>query len=180
MIRVAMKTQSDIEDYLFWCADRYISYRPRTEYELRRYLTQKLKKKQLIEEHEQEVYICKIFKKLAAEGRLNDAQFLEWFVDDRQYFRPRGLRRLKQELTQKGIKKDLIDTYFSTHVIDEVPHIIDILSKKFFLYGQQPQAHLLTTSRPDPFIQKIINHLLRRGFSYDAIKTAFEEFIKKK
>ena len=164
-----MSTQ-DIEDYLYWCADRYLSYRPRTEFELRRYLTQKLKQKKITDEDAQKKFLIKILHRLTEEDRLDDKKFIELFVDDRQYFRPRGKRRLIDELTQKGISKDLIETYFSNHEIVELPIITEILNKKLRHFEEI-----------DPTLrQKIINHLLRRGFSYSNIKLAIEEFIKKK
>lgn len=164
-----------IPDYLYWCADRYLSYRPRTEYELRRYLKRKLIKQEVADADEQTKYIDATIQKLYDEERINDENFVRMFVDDRQYFRPRGKRRLVLELKQKGVADPLIEDYFSENIIDELPLITSIIQKKLFFINPQSQDEI----EPDDQ-KKITNHLLRRGFSYSNIKLAFEDFIKKK
>lgn len=164
-----------IPDYLYWCADRYLSYRPRTEYELRRYLQRKLIKQDVVDADKQTGFIDATIQRLYDEKRIDDEKFVKMFVDDRQYFRPRGKRRLVLELKQKGIADPLIEDFFSQHIVDELPLIISIIQKKLFFQNHLSQDNI------DPDQQKkIINHLLRRGFSYNNIKLAFEEFIKKK
>lgn len=167
-------SDKDLYDYLYWCADRYLSYRPRTEYELRRYLTQKLKKRDIADSDEQTIYVDAIIQKLYAEHRIDDEKFVPMFVDDKQYFRPHGVRRLKMELKKKGISPTLIDNYFLSHTINEVPLIISIIQKKFFL------NNIDHTSLDPKTHKKITDHLLRKGFSYSNIKLAFEEIVKKK
>jgi regulatory protein len=169
----------DIHDYLYWCADRYLSYRPRTEYELRRYLKRKLYSRDIVDPDKQEEYIGVIMKKLNEEDRLNDEKFLKMFIDDRQYFKPRGKRRLVLELKQKGVADPLIEDYFSTHTIDEVPIIISIIQKKLF-FDNPTNSQSENPEIDQELRKKITNHLLRRGFTYDHIKLAFEDFIKKK
>ncbi len=169
---------SAIEDYLYWCADRYLSYRPRTEFEIKRYLTQKLKKKEIFDSEEQQQFLDITISKLYEEDRLDDKKFVDLYVEEKQYFKPRGKRRLINELKQKGVAADLIDTRFAEHDIDELPIIIAILQKKFFLQGVSDNvAELLSDQKTRG---KITNHLLRRGFSFHNIKLAFEDFIKKK
>jgi regulatory protein len=168
-------SDQDIFDYLYWCADRYLSYRPRTEFEIRRYLKRKLYSRDIIDPDQQEEFLEKIIEKLTEEERLDDGKFLKLFVDERQYFKPRGKRRLVLELKQKGVPNPLIDEYFASNNVDEPPLIRDILKKKFFLMGPQDESEI-----DQKTIQKITNHLLRRGFSYANIKLAFEEFLKKK
>ncbi len=168
-------SDQDIHDYLYWCAERYLSYRPRTEFELRRYLKRKLHSRDIIDADDQEPFLNATIKKLAEEGHINDEKFLKMFVDDRQYFRPRGKRRLVLELKQKGVAEPLIEDYFSGHTLDEVALITTILQKKFFFLNIKDASDL------DPkTMKKITDHLLRRGFSYSDIKLAIEEFVKKK
>lgn len=169
----------DIHDYLYWCADRYLSYRPRTEYELRRYLKRKLYSRDILDQDQQEEYIDTTMQKLNEEGRLDDEKFLQMFVDDRQYFKPRGKRRLVQELKQKGLTDPLIEEYFSTHSIDEIPLITSIIQKKLF-FDNPTNSQSQNPTIDQDLRNKITNHLLRRGFTFNNIKLAFEDFIKKK
>ncbi|MBP9816146.1 regulatory protein RecX [Candidatus Woesebacteria bacterium] len=168
-------SDQDIHDYLYWCAERYLSYRPRTEFELRRYLKRKLHSRDITDADEQEPFLNTAINKLAEEGYINDEKFLKMFVDDRQYFRPRGKRRLVLELKQKGVAEPLIENYFSDNNIDELPLIANIIQKKFFFLNIKDASEL------DPkTMKKLTDHLLRRGFSYSDIKLAIEEFDKKK
>ncbi len=172
-------SNQDIHDYIYWCADRYLSYRPRTEYELRRYIKRKLHSRDIVDPDQQEEYITATIQRLNSEGRLNDEKFIQMFVDDRQYFKPRGKRRLVQELKQKGLADPLIEEYFSTHAIDEVPLVVKIIQKKLF-FDNPTNSQSENPEIDQGLRKKITNHLLRRGFSYHHIKLAFEDFIKKK
>ncbi len=78
----------------------FLSYRPRSEKEIRDYLN----KKELKEEEKE-----KIIKGLREEKLVDDLEFARWFLEQRQNFRPKGSYILRQELRQKGIDQKIID-----------------------------------------------------------------------
>lgn len=77
----------------FNLAINYISYRPRSEWEVRDHL-----KKKDCED------IDTVIEKLKKIGQINDDEFAKWWVDQRSTFRPKGSQMLNLELRRKGIK----------------------------------------------------------------------------
>src|SRR3989344_6604171 len=79
---------------------KFLSYRPRSEKEIR----DKLKKKKASEET-----INKIILRLKENNFINDEEFVRWWIEQRTNFKPRSLRLIKMELKQKGVSNDLIE-----------------------------------------------------------------------
>ena len=75
----------------------YLSYRQRTEYEVRR---------KLIDRGFGEEIIEGAMKRLEAVGLVDDDAFIAAYVRDRVAHRPMGVRRMAQELYAKGISRD--------------------------------------------------------------------------
>ena len=149
-------------EYLRRRLDRFFSYRPRSEFETRRYLQRKLVQKNILDSVEQEQIIKTLLAEMSHMELINDEQFARWWIDERTYFKPRGARRLKHELLEKGIHKDLIDKQLSKSNLDEVKLIREIIIRR----------HI------KEFNDKLIKYFLRRGFSYENIKKAIEELDK--
>ncbi len=80
---------------LFNGALNYLSYRPRSEWEIRRKLKFKTK---------DQVMIDSIIEKLKKIGQVDDEAFAKWFIDQRQTFRPKGKKMLAWELQKLGVK----------------------------------------------------------------------------
>ena len=74
----------------------FLSFRPRSEFEVRQYL--KRKKAENVD---------KIIDRLRELGQINDEEFTKWYLDQRKTFRPKGRRALQAELYKKGIKTKL-------------------------------------------------------------------------
>lgn len=144
---------------------RYLSYRPRSEREMIRYLATKAKKNKKIDEK----IINAVIFSLKQQKLINDDKFVAWWVETRSYFRPKGTYALRAELLAKGISKDTIDKYFEEEKIDEPE-----LAKKVLLKKERILGGLNSEER----FKKSISLLLRRGFPYSIAKKAFEEFNK--
>jgi len=134
----------------------FLSYRPRSEKEVRDYL----KKKKIDEEITEEI-IDKV-KKL---GYINDLEFAHWWVEQRSTFRPRGKRALRVELRQKWIAPEIINEVLNS-ITDEVFLAQKAIQKKMEIYKKLP----LRESR-----QKAVAYLQRRGFSWETIKKVLNE-----
>lgn len=78
---------------LFNRALNFLSFRPRSEWEIRRKLHGE--KPELVEI---------VMEKLKGIGQVNDEEFAKWFVDQRNTFRPKGKLAIKQELARVGVK----------------------------------------------------------------------------
>lgn len=75
------------------CAINFISFRPRSEWEVRQRL--KLKKYENIDE---------VVAKLKEIGQIDDEKFSVWWLEQRSTFRPKGQRAINMELARKGVK----------------------------------------------------------------------------
>lgn len=138
-------------------AYHFLKFRPRTEREMRDYLIRKKTPADLIE---------KIIDKLKESKFIDDREFIKWWVDQRSYFKPKGQFILKQELLRKGIAKDTIDDFFD--------NIQDNNEEGLAVKALEKKRPSLERLKGKERYQKAINFLLRRGFSFDSAKKAFE------
>lgn len=125
-----------------------LSYRPRSVAELRGRLLRRGFDLTLVGE---------TMERLQRMGVVDDAQFAQFWVENRQSHRPRGGRLLNAELRAKGIDREVID--------DVLP---DAEQEDAAAYqAAQRKAHSLQGLAWPEFRQKLGNHLVRRGFGYD-------------
>lgn len=81
-------------------AYRFLSYRPRSRFELENYFKKKKVSPKVID---------LILTKLEEGNLVNDQTFAAWWVDQRCQFRPKGAVILRQELVRKGVAREIID-----------------------------------------------------------------------
>ena len=86
--------QSEKESF-FQKATNFISYRPRSEKEVRDYLKRKQKTKKKLKKVQNEKITNQIIKRLKKNKFLDDREFAKWWVGQRLEFRPKGKIALK-------------------------------------------------------------------------------------
>lgn len=147
-------------------AHHFLSYRPRSEKEIKTYLRRKLLKETAKNKNK---IIEEVINKLKDQQIINDQKFAKWWVEQRINFRPKGTYVLKRELFSKGINKEDVDEVLST--IDEISVARAVIKKKSKIIKEK-----------DPFIikKKLIGYLQRRGFSWSTIKSVVDESLTKK
>lgn len=165
MTRSNKTDEKEVYGILLQRCIRLISLRPRTEKEISVYLRRQEKKIGGNDE-----LFKGINKELKEKGLIDDGQFIKWWVEQRSYFKPKSMFVLKSELIQKGIKRNLVDKYFSKHMLDEQALASRLLQKK--------RNSLERLGKREQF-KKAVNFLTRRGFSYGIAKKALEDFVKK-
>ena len=133
---------------------RFLSYRPRSEAEVRRYLQGKAVSPTIEEE---------VIERLTRAKLLDDLAFARYWVENRESFNPRGLRMLRYELRQKGLSEDIIAQALTD--LDEEESAYQVALKR----GRR-LAHLDQVS----FRKKLGAYLLRRGFPYEVVNLAVE------
>ena len=141
---------------------RFLSFRPRSEKEIKDYL----KKKKIGEETQKMV-----LKKLKKANFLDDREFTLWWIEQRMTFRPSGKRLLEYELRKKGVDKEIIEEFFATGLYPsfEFKMALKAAKKKFSSYQKLPGFE---------FRKKITAFLARRGFSWEVIKEVIESLNK--
>jgi len=133
-------------------ATTFLAVRPRSIAEVRRRLQRGKFDSATIE---------RVIQRLQELDYLDDEAFARYWVENRETFRPRGLRALRYELRQKGIADEIIDTILK----DVSPEV----SARAALAPKVRQwKHLEWTE----FRKKATQYLARRGFSYDVIRGA--------
>ncbi len=150
---------------------KFLSYRPRTEKEVRIYLekrTKLFKGNIAIAILDLKRITEKILKKLEDMGLIDDKAFVAWWLEQRTTFRPRGKQALRMELRQKGIAESLVDEMVGR--VDEIQLAQKIAQKKLKSYQKLDQK---------VFRQKMVAFLSRRGFSWETIKTVLEQLSQK-
>ena len=136
-------------------AFHYLSLRPRSVAELRRYLHQKSFDKQVIE---------RTVDRLHELDMLNDLEFARYWVEQRETFKPRGRVALGYELRQKGVDRSLIDVVLSD--VDEDDAARRAAAKRARRWRHHDR---------DTFSRKLSQYLQRRGFHYGTIKPVVQE-----
>lgn len=127
----------------------YLSYRPRSELELRRYLGQKGHAPETIEA---------TLAKLRDYHYVDDEVFAQAWIENRQKFRPRGPRLLRAELRQKGIDRETVDQAIEDVAGEEREQALEAARRK-----------VATVKAADyqEFGRKVGGFLQRRGFAPD-------------
>jgi regulatory protein len=136
-------------------AYRYLSYRPRSEAELRG----RLQKRGFDDEDIDAVVI-----KLNEQGLVDDLAFSRFWKDNRESFSPRSQWLTRMELRKKGVSEDIIDQVVS-EVNDEDLAYRAALTK----------ARKLPSLDYHSFYRRVGEHLSRRGFGYGAINNAIKK-----
>lgn len=129
----------------------YLGRRARTEQEMR----DKLAVKQIPAEE-----ISSVIKKLKEYGYIDDQKFALDFQRARDDYRPTGVGRLKLELKQKGVAKEILERI----AIDPDKEFRLALAAAKSRYRQ-----LAGLPKAD-FGRRMMAFLARRGFNYDVIK----------
>ena len=142
-------------DYAF----KLLSYRPRSINEIRN----RLKKK----DYSSKV-ILEVIKNLKRLKFLNDKEFAKMWMENRIRTRPMGRYRLKQELIQKGIDKNLVEKTLSNYREEEEIELARELTQRK-LRRSYCSLNRLTAQR------RLYGFLQRRGFSYDTIQEVMKE-----
>lgn len=136
---------------------KYLAYRPRSTGEVRRYLREKRVPEQA---HEQ------VLERLSAVGLLDDLAFVQYWVENRETFRPRGRRLLRQELRQKGIGNELIAE--ALREVDEEKSARRAALKRRHRYAQLDD---------EGFRHKMYSFLRGRGFAHEVIRETISHLL---
>lgn len=146
-----------------------ISSRPRSEKEIRDYLSQKLMKRK-VEKGLAAVVRDDVLKLLKKKSYLNDDEFALWWVKNRKEFKTRSRRELTAELARKGIDNQIIrDVLAKEYPGSEEVETIERLAKKKLKGLEQKWLNERDLK------QKLTEYLMRKGYSYDNIKQALNK-----
>ena len=152
--RIEVLTRSDHFQRCLSTAVHYLSYRPRSEFELKQRLRQRG-----FDDETREAVITKLKK----QGLVNDMAFAQFWKENRESFSPRSQRLTKVELRRKGVENDIID------------QVVETIDDEDSAYrAAQGKAYSLPKSDYQKFYRRLGEYLKRRGFSYGIINHTVE------
>ena len=132
---------------------KYILYKKRTEAEVRQKFSSSVEEN-LLED---------VIENLKENGYINDENYIKRAVDEFLAINTLSRKEMRNKLYAKGIKSDMIDTYFSNHQ-EELEEYELHCAKKIILKKQsqmeQEQSEI---------------YLYKKGYQSDIIKQAFQE-----
>ena len=135
-------------------AIHYLSYRPRSESELRERLRRRGFDGDIPEA---------VITRLKEQGLVDDMAFAQFWKDNRESFSPRSQWLTRSELRQRGVANDIIDQMVAG-IDDEDSAYRAALSR----------AHSLPLSDYQSFRRRLGEYLKRRGFGYRVISHTVE------
>jgi len=147
---------------------RFLSFRPRSEKEIRDYLKRPPRKRFPSKQKPiDEEVVEKIIAKLKEYKFVDDEEFTRWWIEQRTGAKPKGARVIKMELQQKGIDREHIERLLSTEEIKKLGNegIRKLIEKHYPKYANLPKQEIR---------QKLGQFLLRRGFDWDSVKPAID------
>lgn len=142
-------------------AYKYLSYKPRSEKELR----DKLIKSKISSKN-----VNKIIKFFKEHNFINDEIYVKSLIDSKISKKPVGKKLLENKLRQKGISKDLIDSAIDLYIDDnrEEENALILLEKYIKKINKYPS---------DKQKQKAFRYLLSRGFEYEVVSSVIQKFF---
>jgi regulatory protein len=130
-------------------AYRYLSYRPRSEAEMKERLHRRGFENSKIEI---------VINKLKEQNLVDDTAFAQFWMENRDMFRPRSQRLTRLELRKKGVA----DT-----IIDEVTHESNDMDSAYRVALSKAQR--LPKQDYEIFYRRLGDYLKRRGYGYSVI-----------
>ena len=139
----------DARERAYQQAMLFLSYRARSEEEI---------KKNLRKHEVPETIIEETLERLRRDRLADDGQFAQMWVENRTTFRPRSKRAMTIELKQKGLPEQAIRS--ALEAVDDEAMAYEAAVKR---------AHRLESLEWPDFRKKLSEFLARRGFSYSVI-----------
>lgn len=155
---IARLQEKDDVERAYEHALNFLSYRPRSEAEVRRNLREKSTEDEVTEA---------VIERLTRAGLLDDHEFARYWIENRREFSPRGVRALRYELRQKGVPDSVI--------AEALAGLDDEASAR---QAAESAARRLAHLEPADFCRRLEAYLMRRGFSYAVIEPLVKEMVE--
>jgi regulatory protein len=144
--------KADLAHNCLGAALYYLGYRPRSEAEVR----QRLHRRGFSDD-----VVDKVIIGLKERRLIDDVAFAQYWRDNRLSFRPRSRRLIKLELRQKGVANEIANEVVEG--LDDESAAYEVGLKK---------ARALSGLDYREFRRYLSDHLRRRGFDYETIRSA--------
>ncbi len=138
-------------------AIRFVSFRPRSEKELRDFLTKKLTKWKVSGAG----LLQKVVTRMGELGYVDNGKFADWWVSQRTEFKPKGNKLIKMELKAKGVPEAVIASALASRGSQsQLTAAKQAVGRKMPLWAKLPALDRK---------KKLYDYLGRRGFDFETI-----------
>ena len=144
---------------------KFLSYRPRTEREIRNKLRET--------EHADNI-IDKVVDGLKQSRLIDDRSFARMYIRDTRADRPVGPVLLRQKMLLLGLSREIVEEALG-EVLHDVSQEDDAgaAAEKFILRAQKTGRAV----DPDTLRSRLTGHLARRGFSWDVVNSVVSKAL---
>ena len=101
---------------------------------------------------------------------IDDSDYARRFILDAMRIKKHGLVRIKRDLVQKGVDRQIIDSVIENLELDTSSVLTDLIASKAFNMDLNDEKQL----------NRLYGFLLRRGFKYGDINEALYEYRNNK
>jgi regulatory protein len=157
---IAQLKERDQAEVAYDRALNFLSYRPRSVAEVRRRLSKKGFDAGIIDD---------VIARLSRAALLDDEAFVQYWIENRDTHKPRGVRAMRYELRQKGIADSIIDNL-----------LIDYDEGDAAYRAGSTRAQRLIRQRDydvDTLRTKLLAFLNRRGFSFGTARDTVDRLL---
>lgn len=155
---IAQLERADAVEVAYEKALNLLSYRPRSEWEVRHRLTKNAKRDLPPD------VLDEVVARLQRAGLLDDAEFAQYWVSNRQQFKPRSKRALRYELLGKGIQDADIESALAALDEDDAA-----------MRAAQKRVSRLAGLDKQTFTKRLGDFLARRGFDYEVSRAVVNQ-----
>ncbi len=134
---------------------RLLARRPYSSTEITRYLRRHKMSDDIIQN---------VIDDLTEAKLIDDDAFAAYWVEQRETFRPRSRLAMRQELSQKGIDREIVAEALSD--MDEIDAARRVAQKQAGRWHTLPEAEWRT---------KLTRYLVRHGYPYDIVREVVDE-----
>ena len=148
---------SRARDYAYY----FVSYRDRSEYEI---------KKRLFEKEFQPAVVNEVLSLLKSRGIVDDHSFVNKWVDNVILSRPMGRMRVTHELRAKRVRDDIIDEVCQEKLdLDKEAELARKAADK--------KMKVLKSYAQDVARRRLNSFLVNRGFNFEVIRDLIKEYF---
>jgi regulatory protein len=151
----SLMKDDQIEDG-FQKALKFISYKPRTKFEV---------VKKLRENDFDEGSISIVMEMLIEKGYVNDSHYAKNWVENRSIYKPRSKKLITWELKNKQISEEIISEVTGDMIPEE----------KLAMLAAEKYTRRLSGNEKEVFFRRLSGYLIRRGFSYSIVNVTVQK-----
>lgn len=161
-------SQSQVYERLINASIRYVSFRMRSEKEIRDFLAKTLTRHHTTAPD----VVVHVITRLTELGYINDVEFSAWWVSQRTGRKSKGARAIRMELMQKGIDPEIIEEAIRAGMTGERSEreLAKVAAEK---KRESWQALPIVMQK-----KKLLEYLTRRGFSSEVVWSVVDDALK--